>query len=301
MSNNSSRHAYLIMAHKDDLTLHTLLRLLDDPRNDIYIHMDAKATSWNENYACKQLLTSTLRAIPRKNCVWGSYSQIEIELDLIQAATKSSNYAYYHLLSGEDLPIKTQDVIHNFFDKHNGTEFVRYASVPCDCMSRLVGHFVWNRFAKKRNAKLLLHLDNLCSRIVRMMSEPQALPKLMKGDNWFSITDEFARYVISKRSWIQSTFCNSFCCDEVFLQTLLWNSSFKDKAYCQPGEDNVGAIARLIDWKRGQPYCFRIDDLHELESSKFMFARKFDCEKDSEIISAVEMSVKARDNIAHLS
>lgn len=45
------KHAYLVMAHKDDETLRTLLRTLDDPRNDIFIHMDAKNTGWDENRA----------------------------------------------------------------------------------------------------------------------------------------------------------------------------------------------------------------------------------------------------------
>lgn len=42
------KHAYLVMAHKDDETLRTLLRTLDDPRNDIFIHMDAKNTGWDK-------------------------------------------------------------------------------------------------------------------------------------------------------------------------------------------------------------------------------------------------------------
>lgn len=36
------KHAYLVIAHKDDLTFRTLLQMLDDVRNDIYIHMDSK-------------------------------------------------------------------------------------------------------------------------------------------------------------------------------------------------------------------------------------------------------------------
>lgn len=288
-----SRHAYLIMAHKDDLTLHTLLRLLDDSRNDIYIHMDAKTADWDESRARRELSASALVAIRRKNCVWGGYSQIDIELDLIEAAIKSGHYTYYHLLSGEDLPIKTQDVAHDFFDRHDGTEFVRYASEPCDCLGRLVGHFLWNRFARNRNAKVLCRLDDWFSRITLALSKPESLPELKKGDNWFSITDEFAHYIVSRRDWIWFTFRNSICCDEVFLQTLLWNSQFKDRAYRQLGDDGSEAIMRLIDWKRGQPYCFRIDDLHELEASDFLFARKFDCEKDAEIIKAVEKMVEA--------
>ena len=32
------KHAYLIIAHQCDDTYRTLLKMLDDPRNDIYIH-----------------------------------------------------------------------------------------------------------------------------------------------------------------------------------------------------------------------------------------------------------------------
>ena len=36
------KHAFLIIAHKLDFTLSTLLSLLDDKRNDIFIHIDKK-------------------------------------------------------------------------------------------------------------------------------------------------------------------------------------------------------------------------------------------------------------------
>ena len=38
------KHAYLIMAHSDWNMLNTLLELIDDKRNDIYIHIDKKST-----------------------------------------------------------------------------------------------------------------------------------------------------------------------------------------------------------------------------------------------------------------
>ena len=38
------RHAYLILAHKNFGQLRKLLALLDDPRNDIFVHVDRKAT-----------------------------------------------------------------------------------------------------------------------------------------------------------------------------------------------------------------------------------------------------------------
>lgn len=45
------KHAFLVMAHKDDEVLHTLMRILDDERNDIFIHMDAKRVD-GMNIAC---------------------------------------------------------------------------------------------------------------------------------------------------------------------------------------------------------------------------------------------------------
>lgn len=108
-----------------------------------------------------------------------------------------------------------------------------------------------------------------------------------KGDNWFSIGDAFARHVLSKKQWVEETFRNSYCCDEVFLQTILWNSPFKDNVYRQNGEDNWDGIQRLIDWKRGNPYCFRYGDLEQLKESPLMFARKFDCSIDGRIVEEV--------------
>lgn len=37
------KHAYLILAHNDVPLLQTLVRCLDDSRNDIFIHWDAKS------------------------------------------------------------------------------------------------------------------------------------------------------------------------------------------------------------------------------------------------------------------
>ena len=56
---------------------------------------------------------------------WGGYSQIRSELILFQSAWEHG-YEYYHLISGVDLPIKTQDEIHEFFREHYGKEFIYF-------------------------------------------------------------------------------------------------------------------------------------------------------------------------------
>ena len=44
------RHAYLIMAHNNWYTLEKLIRLLDVPWNDIYLHIDKKVKDFSQEY-----------------------------------------------------------------------------------------------------------------------------------------------------------------------------------------------------------------------------------------------------------
>lgn len=297
LSESNGRHAYLIMAHKDDITFRTLLRLLDDARNDIFVHMDAKNKDWDKEEPLSAVKQAGCFAIPRISVLWGGYTQIECELNLLEAATAQGHYDFYHLLSGQDLPIKGQDEIHSFFDAHRGTEFVRYVDKPIDCSQRVYGHWLWNKYGRDRTQKTLARLDKLWSLVEHAVAPREYDYEFQKGTNWFSIGDSFARYVVSKRAWAQDIFPNSFCCDEVFLHTILWNSPYKDKVYRQNGEDNWDAIQRLIDWERGTPYCYRYSDFEELKNSPLLFARKFDCEKDPQIIEAIASLVENK-NIA---
>ena len=44
---------------------------------------------------------------------------------------------------------------------------------------------------------------------------------------------------------------------------------------------------RYIDWNRGNPYIWRNKDYDELINSEYLFARKFDYNKDKEIINRI--------------
>lgn len=57
----------------------------------------------------------------------GGISQVVAEMTLFRTAFDNGPYSFYHLLSGTDLPIKSQDYIHKFMDKYPNTEFVGFA------------------------------------------------------------------------------------------------------------------------------------------------------------------------------
>ena len=133
---NNAKHAYLILAHCRPRQLRTLISLLDDPRNDIYIHIDRKAP-----FGAKALegccVHSRVHFIePRISVHWGGVSVMRAELALLKAAVPG-HYAFYHLLSGQDLPIKSQKEMFAFFDARPDREFLNYWELKSHTLNRV--------------------------------------------------------------------------------------------------------------------------------------------------------------------
>ena len=116
--------------------------------------------------------------------------------------------------------------------------------------------------------------------------------KVYMGSQWFSITDAFAQYAVSKRAWVETHFSKTICPDEVVFQTLLGNSPFMKNVYSRDDAKGPATAMRLIDWKRGDPYVFRLGDFDELMASPCMFARKFEMREDSAVIGKVLEAIR---------
>lgn len=289
------KHAFLIIAHKDDIVFRTLIKLLDVEENDIYIHMDKKNKSYNPKSIEGIVQYSDVYHIERKKISWGGYSQIDVEVRLLEEATKRNNYLYYHLLSGEDLPIKTQKYIHKFFDENQGDEFVRFQNEIFEHKDRINYYYFLQELLGRNKSKVGKNIRKLSIQIQKTMKiKRNKNIEFQKGTNWFSITDDFARYVVSKKDWIRKVFKNTICCDEIFIQTILINSNFKEKLYHKKFDNDIHSIMRLIDWNRGKPYTFREKDFQELKSSDMLFARKFQCEIDAKIVDEIYNEVNSK-------
>ncbi len=121
-----AKHAYLIMANQDFHQVALLLEALDDPQNDLYLHIDAKVKEFDAEQLNRAVRYGTLTILDNPAAVmWGGYSQIEAELRLLERATQTEYYERYHLLSVKDMPLRTQKEIHAFFRDHADAEFVR--------------------------------------------------------------------------------------------------------------------------------------------------------------------------------
>ena len=288
------KHAYLIMAHNEFYILERLLKMIDDKRNDIYLHIDKKVKDFDFEYYRKIVKKSNLYFTPRIDVSWGRDTQIKCELVVLKEAIKKK-YDYYHLLSGVDLPLKNQDEIHKFFDNCGHKDFVHFCyhnPVNDHILDRVKYHHLFLKNIRSNNKIKLFFAQKMHSIVLRI----QKLFKYSRirsnedmfyyGANWFSITDELARYVVSQEKFIWKLFKNTICTDELFVQTIVRNSKFYKNLYLNE-DDNYAQIMRMIDWKRGQPYTFKKDDFDELMNSGMLFARKFSAKTDKEIIDMI--------------
>lgn len=288
------RHAYLVMCHNNFNILKALLSAIDDDRNDIYIHVDKKAVGVPFEEIKKSVCRSNLTFIERLNVNWGGYSLIAVELSLLSEATKTP-HSYYHLISGVDFPLKSQADIHRFFCENAGKEFI---SFDC-CGDRMeefkdrIKYYHWFQDRIGQNSghlvTIMYILENASLRIQHMLKVDRLKRcpyEIKKGSNWFSITHDFAVYIILNQTKIKKYFGEGLCADELVIQTL---------AYASPYRDNIaGSNLRFIDWHRGDPYTFTSDDYSLLVESDRLFARKFDENVDLNIVEMLLECVKAK-------
>ena len=281
------KHAYLIMAHTQPELLRKLLKMLDNERNDIYLHIDSKAKDYPLDEIAAVLQKSKCIFTERTDVKWGSYSQIHCEMILLKEAVKTE-HDYYHLLSGMDLPIKSQEQIFAFFEKYNGLEFVDEdgATISEAALSRV--KYTHKFYGKAGSVKDILGALSVKGQKLLGVDKTQKYGNIIfqKGRNWFSITHGLAKLVVEKEDWIQEVFGQSVCGDELFLQTVARNSEYAEKI-CNPNTMPEVPDTRYIDWKRGSnnnPYVFREDDFEELKNALGLFARKFDLNVDKKIV-----------------
>ena len=105
-------------------------------RNDLYLHVDKKAKAFDPHEFSAIVKHAKLIFLKRMSVTWGGYSQIALELMMLNRATET-HHSYYHYISGVDIPLKTQTEILAFFDEREGREFVEIGEEE-DANSRLI-------------------------------------------------------------------------------------------------------------------------------------------------------------------
>lgn len=294
----NSKHAYLIIAHSEPEIFSVLVSLLDDSRNDIYVHIDKKT----DISLFKTVQTEYSKLFFLENRIdvrWGDISQVATEFLLMETARQQGPYIYYHLISGVDLPLHSQDYIHSFIEAlGNDKEFISIAT-EYDYKNRIdVSHKTsyyrfFTRYLKNDGTIKSIFFNFLSSSIV-FVQKKLGLKRtydmeLRKGGNWMSITDNLCRFLIDQKTYVMDKFKYTLCQDEIAIPSIILSSTFNEQRYCK--NDPSRSDMRLIDWKKGSPYTWTMNDYDELVNSDKIFARKFSS-KHIDVVYALYKHIK---------
>ncbi len=290
----NDKHAYMIMAHHRPDLLQLLIDALDDERNDIIIHIDKKGDMPECLFKTKH---ARLFFTKRIDVHWGGYSQVECEYLLLENALEKGEHQYYHFLTGANFPLYCQNTIHEFFSKMHGYEFVGFDN-GANFYDRTRFYVPFSEFGKLSGirGKMVLGIRKVAEsiqRLLRIDRNKKYSLEIKKGLAYFSITEEFAKYLLEKRKIVEDMLKHTICCDEVFVQTIIFNSRFRQKVYNLDNE--FEGSMRECAWPSNIPgvhkgWNYSLKDLDYLLSSKRMFAMKFESEDGIEVINKIKQT-----------
>ena len=258
----------------------------------------------------------------RYHGVLGSYSLVQISDELMRCAKEYEiknglHFSYYCLVSGQDYLLKNADSIQKELQANYPMPYI-------DCTPCAKGNWVyngskhsawWNRsniaingwMANPGMKRKLLKSPLLIADLItsKWMNPKTELAKkgvdLYGGSAWWILPDDIVDYLLetAKSFKKDSKFyplTGVGVPEENYYQTVLMNSSFKERIKVNPPEmvaQNCKTYANFSPKGKpftGHPYILTMEDsnhLAELATSRF-FARKFDETVDSDILDWID-------------
>ena len=260
------RHAFIILAHHRLDVLYDVLSRIDDPANDIYVHIDVKCKDFDVERLRNICVHSEVCVIPeRLDVKWGDISQVEAEITGFKWALKGRACDYYHLISGEDYPLVSQSRFHDFFRGKN-TSYIEY---DYDLTFEQYHRYSLYALPEKLRKPFIQKVWNkmqIIAGVDRLKKMKKAKKKPAYGSNWCSLTYEAVNFLISSQAEIRRIVAHTTCPDEFYKQTILLNG----------GLPIVNDNLRYIDWSAclPNPKTLGLEDFDKLKNSGKFFARK---------------------------
>lgn len=263
-------HAWLIIAHNEFGILQRLVTALDAPQCDFFLHIDRKVSDLPD----LQVKHGRMHVLDERVDVrWGSVSQIECELTLLEAARKEGPFDFYHIISGTTLPLMPWEAIDAFFSGNQGRCILTPVHKDQPYQETLKIHrrnfFLRNYATKGLKGRFSQYAWRAGIAVQRLLGmEINREKDFFKASNWLSITQKAVEFLLARKEEILKTYRYSFCGDEYFIPSELMASPLRDAIM------NCDHYLKC-DIPRSTSGVFHLEDLPELERTGYLFARKF--------------------------
>lgn len=276
--------AYLILAHKYPTQLLRLVQGLQTDKTSFFIHIDRNTEDSTYNQMVHQLqVIDNVNFINRHKSYWGHFNAIKAALEGIQSIISSGvDFDYAILLSGQDYLIKSTTYIEDFFYQNQGKQFLEFFPIASPNK--------WtNNTGPYQAFKRINHWHFRFRSKYFYLPFKRNFPKGFEpygGSQWWGLSRECLEYInttVLQNPSLVDYFKYVLVPDEIFFQTLILNSPFK--------ENVINDDLRYTDWENPNPNVPATlvkNDFEKLANSSKLFARKFDMNRDAEILELLD-------------
>lgn len=284
---------YLILAHKYPDQLKRLISRLNDAGNSFFIHINKRKQEQEFYHAACEALAEfpNVYFLPRHKIWWGTFSMTKAVISGIDVIANSGvPYDRVVFISGQDYPIKSNGEIRAFFEKNYDKNYIEFfpLSVPNKWTGSSANHSIfkpdmYNAASRTKTTCLSFRSRMLPLPISRKMPFGYVS---YGGSFWWNLNRECFEYMASflaEQREFEKFARFLFLADEMFFNTLLANSPLRHSL--------VSDDLRYIDWEKHNPLppaIMMMEDFDALKASPALFARKFDRQRDSQILDKID-------------
>ncbi|MCJ7935210.1 MAG: beta-1,6-N-acetylglucosaminyltransferase [Chryseobacterium sp.] len=269
------RIAYFIMVHHKFEVFKAMFQKIYTRDQFYLIHIDRKASiEITEEIQLYAVQFPNVYLLESMNIVSGGFSMIQAELDAMEFMLNVSlEWDYFINLSGEDYPLKSQNIIRKFLTVNNGRNYLFYYDQKFyrpDTLQRIQNHFTELSY-------------KISSFIYKREFMKGVTPYI--GEKWFILTRETCLFMTNNKKVMdfEDYYLHTFLPAESFFQTVLMNTSFNDIIV----NDDKRAIIGKTFFNRKQ----YVNTLIEfLKSSNHLFIRKVNHKTDESILNYISES-----------
>ena len=267
--------AFILLAHKDPKGLIAQAQRLTATGDYVSIHFDRRARP--EAFAAiRQALDANPNvtfAHTRHKCGWGAWSLVAATLSAVESAvTAFPTATHFYMLSGDCMPIKTAEYVHDFLAREDADYIESFDFFTSDWIKTgFKGERLhYRHWFNERTQKRWFYWSYEVQRRLKITREVPKGIQVMIGSQWWCLRRETIEKILTfcrQRPDIVRFFKTTWIPDETFFQTLVPHLVAREQI-----RRRTLTFKMFTDY--GMPVTF-YDDHHDmLLGQDFLFARK---------------------------
>lgn len=267
--------AYILLCHKDPDGIIAQAERLTATGDFMAIHFDAraKAADYVRIRAALENNPAVTFAKQRFKCGWGEWSLIAATLSAVGAAAMAFPRAtHFYMVSGDCMPIKSSEYIHDFLDQTEVDYIESFDFFTSGWIKTGIKEerLVYRHLFNERNQKRLFYASMDLQKRLNLARKVPADLQIQIGSQWWCLRRRTVEAVLefcAKRPDVMRFFRTTWIPDETFFQTVV--SHLVPEA-----EIRSRTLTFLMFSDYGMPVTFYDDQYDLLISQDYLFARK---------------------------